>query len=358
MRQLSTKPDWLEAQQRFTAWWDREPVDRPLLIVHANRKEPLISDPVPPGPETAEDRWLDIDGIIDRQKKEFAHTAYMAEAFPHMCPSLGPGTLGVYLGSHPEFSESTVWYEKCFDSAKEAKAVFNPENKWWKWTLEYTEKILAACENDFLPAFPDLIENLDTVAQLLGTMETVYNLADVPVEMHRIQQETVESYFKAYDALFEMMFPDKDESVFNFFQIWAPGRCMKMQCDIAALLSPDFFGEFAVPYFNKQCENLDYVLYHLDGPGALYSLDQLLEIQGINAIQWVSGAGNAPGYSEEWYDLNKKILDAGKGIWLASPPKEVKRLIKTYGSKGIFIHVGGKFKDEKEAEEFLRHIES
>ncbi|MFC1479446.1 hypothetical protein ACFL6F_02510 [Planctomycetota bacterium] len=357
MYTLETKPDWNEAKERFTRWWNCEETDRPVLIIKARREKPLTDKPPLDIPDDPEAQWLDIDEIIEREKREFAYFSYMGEAFPNINPSLGPGTLGVYLGSEPGFSKHTVWYEKCFDSPKEACANLSEDNKWWQWTNEFSEKIVQNCEGDYIPAFPDFIENLDTAAQLMGTMETVYALNDVPDEMHRLQKEILESFFKAYDTLFEMMFPDQDESAFIAFEIWAPGRILKIQCDIAALLSPALFEEFAFPYFNKQCEKLDYVLYHLDGPGALYSLDALCGIEGINAIQWVSGAGAAPADDESWDHIYKKILDSGKGIHASVRPEHAKSFKKRFGSKGVFMRISGTFSSETEAGEFIKEME-
>lgn len=337
---LENKPNWAETRERFMRWWKQEPTDRPLVMLAAPLARPRKGLPVPPEPETPEQKWLAIDAIIARHKARFDRIDYLADSFPYIDPALGPGSLGTFLGARPEMAMHTVWYEKCFEDPAAASARFDPDSNWWQWTLDYTRHIMAARDNDFLPAFPDLIENMDTLAAMLGTIELVYAANDSPDEIHRLMEEVTTSYFKAYDGLTELMYPDRDESVFMGFNIWAAGRCTKMQCDIAALLSPDVFAEFVVPYFQKQCARLDYVLYHLDGPDAIYTLDQLLEIDGIDAIQWVPGAGKPAADSGHWDSLFHRILDAGKSIWSLVSPGNAKAFKKRFGSKGVFMEIG------------------
>ena len=89
---------------------------------------------------------------------------------------------------------------------------------------------------------------------------------------------------------------------------------------------------------------------------AIYSLDSLCRIEGINAIQWVSGAGAAPADDESWDYIYKKILDSGKGIHASVRPEHAKSFKKRFGSKGVFMRIGGTFSSETEAREFLKEI--
>ena len=60
------------------------------------------------------------------------------------------------------------------------------------------------------------------------------------------------------------------------------------------------------------CEHVDRSIYHLDGPGALQHLPRLLEIESLDCIQWIQGAG-AP-LPSEWTGLLKRIQAAGKTV--------------------------------------------
>ena len=71
-----------------------------------------------------------------------------------------------------------------------------------------------------------------------------------------------------------------------------------------------------MPSLRLQCQQLDFSLYHLDGPDAIRHLDALMEIEELNALQWTAGAGQPDGGNERWYAIYDKVRDAGKSLWV------------------------------------------
>ena len=65
------------------------------------------------------------------------------------------------------------------------------------------------------------------------------------------------------------------------------------------MLSPRLFRRFVLPDIITQAENMDYALYHLDGPNEIPYLDDLIQSKCLDAIQWV------PGVREETQDYIK-----------------------------------------------------
>ena len=47
------------------------------------------------------------------------------------------------------------------------------------------------------------------------------------------------------------------------------------------MMSPEDFRKYIQPSLRSQSENVDHVLYHLDGPAAIKHMDALMEIEGI-----------------------------------------------------------------------------
>jgi len=74
------------------------------------------------------------------------------------------------------------------------------------------------------------------------------------------------------------------------------------------------FEKFFLWEIEEEIEWLDRSIYHLDGPGALQHLDALLEIPKLGAIQWVWGEGHGP--ASRWMDVYKRVIAAGKGVWI------------------------------------------
>jgi hypothetical protein len=125
---------------------------------------------------------------------------------------------------------------------------------------------------------------------------------------------------------------------------------------MSAMFSPEMFGEFAVPGLTEQCEWLDHSLYHLDGTQALCHLDQLLGIDGLDAVEWTPQAGIETGGSPRWYDLYRRILTAGKSVQAVNvEPGEILPLLDAIGGRGVYLIT--QFGSEREAEEMADKVE-
>ena len=128
------------------------------------------------------------------------------------------------------------------------------------------------------------------------------------------------------------------------FQIWGPGRTVKLQCDFSAMMSPDDFRAYIQPSLRQQAEKADCVLCHLDGPDAIKHLDALMEIDGIDALQWTSGDAGPDGTLPDWDVIYDKAILAGKSIWVKVYSgsfedwlKNVDRIVQKYGSHSLYL---------------------
>jgi hypothetical protein len=116
------------------------------------------------------------------------------------------------------------------------------------------------------------------------------------------------------------------------------------------------FRKFVLPSLTEQCEWLDYSMYHVDGKEELCHLDALLEIEALDAIEWTPNPDLPLGGDPRWFDLYRRILDAGKSVqaYLVRP-SEIVPLLDAVGGKGIYIL--GIFRDEAEVESVLKDVE-
>ena len=351
---MDLKPDWEEAQQRLAAWWRGEVMDRFVLQVTAPRDKPLAVEASAGRPRDVEGRWLDPGHRIAAAEKRFAATWFGGEAFPYFDPHLGPGSLALYLGSEPVFAEDTVWYQPCiFDLDAHVTVHLDPQNRWWRATKRLVAEGARCGQGRYLTALPDLIENLDTIASLRGTEQLLWDLVDRPAQIHDLQRRVLEAYFQCYDELYAMTSGGAPGCCFSAFQVWAPGRMAKLQCDFSAMISPTMFDEFVVPYLSQQCERLDYSVYHLDGVEAVNHLDFILSIPRLTALQWTPGA-NRPGCgAPEWFEIYRRARKAGKSLLLAGVHGgEIERLVKELGPQGLLISTG--VSSQAEGEQLLK----
>jgi hypothetical protein len=241
---------------------------------------------------------------------------------------IGPGSLALCLGSEPGFSESTVWFgstmEREENPEQQGPLRFDPENKWWKVHEATLRECAELARGRYLVGCPDLVENIDILASLR--------------DMSRLFMDMIERPQWVSEKL------------------WGPGKTAKVQCDAATMFSPEMFREFVVPQLRDQCAFLDYSMYHLDGNEQFRHLDALLEIEELDAIEWTPNTKLPLGGDPQWFDLYRRILDAGKSVQVYMVrAKEIVPVLDAIGSEGVYIL--GLFKDRAEVESVARQIE-
>ena len=360
------KLNWAETKEKFANYWQHKNTGRPLMCVIARRPEvEQFSDgtPVEGGYldqicqgkyynmpkelywKDMEDKYQNAERIVARYRYFCDTHAFLGESFPNLNIDFGPGSTAAYLGSDIGFKEDTVWFKKCLDGWNGVpKLTFDPENKWFKKHLQLAKDCRALAKDDFYVDMPDLMENIDVLASLRGAQDTLFDLLDEPEKVGKRIQEVTDVYYEYYDRFYDVI-KDKDGgNAYTVFQIWGPGRTVKLQCDFSAMMAPEDFRKYIQPSLRTQSENVDHVLYHLDGPAAIKHMDALMEIEGIDALQWTSGDAGPDGTLPDWDVIYDKAIAAGKSIWVKVYSGEfedwirnVDRIVKKYGSHSLFL---------------------
>jgi len=349
---LLTKPDWSEAQQRLTAWWQGKVVDRVCLGLTA----PVTDRTgVPSAPDragmTPERYYLDTDFRLREAEHQVASRHWLGEAFPNVSCDFGPGSLALYVGSEPGWTWETVWFEPWPPAEAGALPEYDDSHPLWVRHRDMVAAFAKAGGERWLTNIPDLIEALDILAALRGPQPLLFDLVDRPEWVHACCRQVLDLFFRYYDQLYDRCRRPDGGVSFTAFQVWAPGRMAKLQCDFSAMISPGMFAEFERPYLQEQCRRLDYTVYHWDGPGAIQHLDQLLAIPELNAIQWTPGAGNPDVWHERWYPLYRRARDGGKSLLLIGgwDPEGMARTVRTFGPEGLYLFAGAPSREEAEA---------
>lgn len=360
------KTDWEGTKEKFRNYWDHKNTGRPLMCVIARRPEvEKLSDgtPVEGGyldqicqgkyyslPEELkwkdmEDKYQNAERIVARYRYFCETHAFLGESFPNLNIDFGPGSLASYLGSEIGFKEDTVWFNKCLDSWDGVpKLTFDPDNKWFKKHIQLAKDCRELAGEDFYVDMPDLMENIDVLASLRGAQDTLFDLLDEPDKVGERIREVTDIYYEYYDRFYEIIKDEEGGNAYTVFQIWGPGKTVKLQCDFSAMMSPEDFRKYIQPSLRTQSEKADHVLYHLDGPAAIKHMDALMEIDGIDALQWTSGDAGPDGTLPDWDVIYDKAIAAGKSIWVKVYSGEfedwirnVDRIVKKYGSHSLFL---------------------
>ena len=360
------KKNWAETKEKWINYWKHCNTGRPLMCVIARKPEiEQYSDgkPVEGGcrdqicqglyynlPQELmwkdmEDKYQDPERIVARYRYFCETHEFLGESFPNLDIDFGPGSLAAYLGSDIGFSEDTVWFKECIDEWEDAPDFeFNPENEWFLKHIALARKCRQLAGDDFFVDMPDLMENIDVIASLRGAENTIYDLVDEPETLEERIGQIQDLYYKYYDLFYEAVKDPEGGNAYTVFQIWGPGRTVKLQCDFSAMMSPADYRDLIQPALDGQAKNADCVLYHLDGPDAIRHLDAIMEIDGIDALQWTPGDAGPDGTLPDWDQIYDKVILAGKSLWVkvySGTPKDwlksVDRLVQKYGSHSLFL---------------------
>jgi hypothetical protein len=264
------------------------------------------------------------------------------------------------LGSEPRFSKQTVWFEPSIHTCEDPEALppfkFDESNEWWK----VTEKTLKACTKlacgKYLVPCPDLVENVDILASLREPQTLLMDMIERPDWVEQKVAEINQVWFEAYERIYDIIKLPEGGSAFGAFRLWGPGKTANLQCDTSAMFSPDMFQRFVIPSLTEQCRWLDNCMYHLDGTQAICHLESLLSIDALDAIEWTPQAGIEGGGDPRWFEMYRRILNAGKSVQVVGVEKDdVIPLLDAIGGKGVYVMTS--FASTNEAETLMTKVE-
>ena len=286
------KLDWDKTKEKFRNYWDHKNTGRPLMCVIARRPE--------------------------------------VEQFSDGTPVEGGYLDQICQGKYYNMPEELKWKDM-EDKYQNAQRI--------------VDRYRYFCETHaFLgESFPNL--NIDfgpgSLAAYLGSD---IGFKEEPEKVGERIKEVTDCYYDYYNRFYDVIKDEEGGNAYTVFQIWGPGRTVKLQCDFSAMMAPDDFRTYIQPSLKAQAEKADHVLYHLDGPAAIKHMDALMEIDGIDALQWTSGDAGPDGTLPDWDVIYDKAIAAGKSIWVKVYSGEfedwirnVDRIVKKYGSHSLFL---------------------
>ena len=319
---LQYKPDWADARQRLEAFWDGEVLDRAVIAVTAPR------DLHVPVPEPKDDvaRHTDPDYIVAAINARFQNTFFGGEALP--LPSLRLGYVA-YGNPNAIFSPQTVWPCPYLRRSSVEEYQFDPSNRWWQTTLRIVDAQRKDGLGKYLIAMHIGDSPTDVLSNLRGPDGLATDLIDHPSEVRALLAHLTGTRIWMLKHVVRLTQDDGGGPGAMYFRTGA------VQCDFSCMLSPRMFRDFVVPELVALARWAGRSFYHLDGANALQHLPTILDIDEVNWVQWVPGAGRPEGL--DWPDVLQAIRASGKGMQISVSFERVEEALRTYGPNGLFI---------------------
>ncbi len=283
---LLYKPDWPRACERWVAFWERQPIDRPLIDVKAPR--PGEHKEIPQ-PASLEDLYFSPDYIASSAIAMLESTYFGGESVP--APGFLMGGYALGCGEKVKFDPNTVWHPVIIHSMEEP-VNWNPgPNDPWRKKLEkVVDRLLSIAPGKFLVGYVGQVPVNDLLFLLRGGQNFLMDLVDnIELCCQRLR-ETFPLWLENFNYFCKLIDSrQKDGCVRGWPGLWSHYFVETTQSDMSCMISTEMFKKYVMTEMDLLGEKFGRIWYHLDGPGAIRHLPVLLSRPYINVIQYVSG---------------------------------------------------------------------
>jgi hypothetical protein len=350
---LEAKPDFDIAMKRIYAWYEHEMIDRPPIRFSAHNAEFAVSPHLKKSWPSLKDRWLDSENQVDLFINSIRGRKFYAETFPVFWPNLGPEVYTAFHGSELEYMEITTYTIPLVKEWEDiSKIKFDWNNPYLKKIEEMTRLALEKCKGNFMVGYTDLHPGMDCVAAWRDPQQLCLDVLIYPDEVKQLIKLANQHFQELYDY-FDTMLKNQNQLSVTWMGIPSFGKMHIPSCDFSAMVSPEQFDEFCLPAIVDEVKAMTHNIFHLDGKGVAKNIDRILDLQEINAIQWVQGMGDdAP--ILQWIPFIKRIQDAGKSVVVDLQLNELDDFINEMDPKGLLLCIAA---DEKIQPDIIKQIE-
>jgi hypothetical protein len=304
--------DLESALRRNDAFWCGELEEYPLLWVTAPGAVPGSPPPAPP---TDEQQWTDVEYQMAKAEDALSRTYFAADALPIHNPWLGPDQFAAWLGGSLSFStkDNTSWTKPFIEDWSEfPDFAIRADNRWWRTYLQILSASVERGKGRWVTAYPDLHSGIDGLGAMRGPERLMLDFVTDPDIIIQAMSQMTRLWKEIVDTVSAIILPG-GQGTTNWTSGWSAERFICVgQNDFSCLIGPEMFDRFVLSDTRASCDHVERSIYHLDGPGALQHLPRLLELESLDCVQWIQGAG-AP-LPSKWLSLLRRIQEGGKSV--------------------------------------------
>lgn len=322
-----------EVKESYELWWEGK-LDRPLVhaIINNAYGESEVFSPL-----QAFDFSMSPEAVIDHMDAELSCQEFLGDGYPlvHM-EEFGAGVIAAFCGAKYEYNKATVWFspEKEVELA-DIHPVYDPNHPLAQRIKAIYKAGMEYWDGQVLMSMIDLGGVVDILASLYGTQNLLFALIDEPEQVERLVREIQAVWYAVYEDMAQVLKPQKYFADWTCLMSATPSYTP--QCDFSVMISNPMFRRFVLDTLKVDAKRLSHIMYHLDGEGQLNHLDDILAIEGLDAVQWVPVHQSA----QEQIDTCRKIVESGKLVQLAGSHKVFLEIVSQLHGSPYFRWLSG-----------------
>ena len=350
-----------EKIDRYRAFWDRSPVDRPLVGFTRVGWFPLSAFAAAAqwqGKRYLEPEDLEPDRLVadhirmieegnDIDDDLIRGVGPMQVAVPFV-----PGIVGCRARVLPE---NVMGEEEHRGWSELLELELDRDNRWYRKYLELAEALAAEADGRFPVSHGAEIGPTDMHAVLRGHAQSIVDLVEEPEKSAELL-DRCGRIFRDLTADVWRRLPRFHGGYFDAqYSLWAPGTIVRMQEDATAVYSPDLYRRLVQPVDRMIARSFECSFMHLHST-SMFLLDAFLEIDEIRCYEVNNDASGPP--LLQMVPHFRKIQAHGKPLLIRGSfaPEEIELLTGKLEPHGLFLLI--MVRDHDEIEQIRRQIEA
>jgi len=340
---------------RYRAFWERAPVDRPMVGFSFKSWFPLEE-------YTASARWqsaevltpdmVEPEAFMDDQERllregeilddDILRGASPSQAVPWLVGMLG-ARLRILPGSILGEQRTLPWSE--LEGIR-----LDYDNPWFRTYIDFVQTLVRRADGRFPVSHGTLVGPTDLAAFLRGASQSVMDLLEEPDKAARLLEDLGEVFRDvtqqawAHIPLFHGGYYDAQ------YQLWAPGSIARMQEDASGLYSPALYRQFVQPVDRALARHFECAFIHLHST-SMFLLDAFLEVKEIRCLQVNYEVGSGGPAIAGMIPYFQRIQRAGRPLLIRGSftPDEMRQLVDALDPRGLYLYVMVTDMDEVES---------
>jgi len=330
--------------ERYTAFWNREEVKRPLVGFSSIGWFPL-------GEFTACKKWCSSKYLMpdmiapDAFMHDYIRLLQEGETFDDdlfrgACPMqvavpFLPGILGCRLRILPD---SVMGEEQHLSWDEALRVNLDPQNPWLTKYMEFAETLVAIANGRFPVSHSPDLGPTDLHAVLRGYYESIMDLLDEPERSAKLLWQLGEIFREFTEGLWKRL-PLFHGGYFDAqYSLWSPCSIIRMQEDATAAYSRDLYRKFVQPVDRMLAGHFASSFIHLHST-SMFLLEAFLEIEEIRCFEINNDVCGPP--ISKMVHYFRMVQQAKRPLIIRGSlnPDETRLLMDSLEPRGLFLNI-------------------